>query len=418
MGYAAVGAASLLVPLYALAIGGGALLVGLLAAAAAFAGVPGALVWGWLVTRVRRRRPFVLVSLGATALALVTMPLLDSPWALLVANSVLWFAVSAAAPVLNLVMVDGHPESVWSGRIAHLQSVQGYGWVAGLLLGMGWTVAATGLLGDAAPRPLFALLAMLAALGLGVVRYWYPEPTTLSTIRFLNVYRRMARGRWGAGRYLLAIPYGPGRVYWALRSLRIGGVRRLSTAPLQRYLAAATLFSIGFAVFWAPMPAYLVAERYATVTVFGLFLAANLGSAVCYGPVGRLADQYDPRLLQTGALLARGILFILPAVLGTVALALPVLAGSFLLVGITWAVIAVTATGLVARLAPAPERGEALGLYAALASVGTGIGSVLGGWVAGTVGYVTTFALAGVVVVGGAALVALGHLTTMPNKSL
>lgn len=176
---------------------------------------------------------------------------------------------------------------------------------------------------------------MLATLSFGLVRYWYPEPTTLSATRFLNVYRRLPRNRWGAGRYLLAIPYGPGRVYWALRSLRAGDVRRLTAAPLQRYLVAATLFSIRFAVFWAPMPAYLVAEQYATATVFGLFLAVNLGSAVCYGPVGRLADQYDTRLLQTGALLARGILFAGPAVLGAVALAIPVLAGGFLLVGVT-----------------------------------------------------------------------------------
>lgn len=65
------------------------LLVGLLSAAAAFADVPGALVGGRLAARVQLRRPFVLVSLVATALVLVMMPLLDSPWALLVANSVL-----------------------------------------------------------------------------------------------------------------------------------------------------------------------------------------------------------------------------------------------------------------------------------------------------------------------------------------
>jgi MFS family permease len=58
VGYAAVGGASLLVPLYALELGGGPALVGLLAAAAAFAGVPGALLWSRLAERAdRRRRP-------------------------------------------------------------------------------------------------------------------------------------------------------------------------------------------------------------------------------------------------------------------------------------------------------------------------------------------------------------------------
>jgi hypothetical protein len=62
VGYAAVGGASLLVPLYALELGGGPALVGLLAAAAAFAGVPGALLW----SRDSRSGPIVAGGLLAT----------------------------------------------------------------------------------------------------------------------------------------------------------------------------------------------------------------------------------------------------------------------------------------------------------------------------------------------------------------
>ncbi|TVT96003.1 MFS transporter, partial [Haloferax volcanii] len=72
-------------------------------------------------------------------------------------------------------------------------------------------------------------------------------------------------------------------------------------------------------------------------------------------------------------------------------------------IGVTWAVIAVTATGLVTRLAPDRIRGEALGAYTALSSLGGGVGSVLGGLVADAAGYVAAFGLAGVVV--GCALV-------------
>jgi predicted MFS family arabinose efflux permease len=72
------------------------------------------------------------------------------------------------------------------------------------------------------------------------------------------------------------------------------------------------------------------------------------------------------------------------------------------LVGVTWAVISVTATGTVTRLSPAPIRGEALGLYAALAGFGGGVGAAIGGAVATVVGYFATFLAAGVVVVAGA----------------
>jgi predicted MFS family arabinose efflux permease len=52
LGYAAVGAASLLVPLYAIDLGAGAFVVSLIAATAALAGVPGAIIWGRLVTEL------------------------------------------------------------------------------------------------------------------------------------------------------------------------------------------------------------------------------------------------------------------------------------------------------------------------------------------------------------------------------
>lgn len=51
LGYGAVGAASLLVPLFAITLGADAFTVGVIAATAAFAGVPGALLWGWLVAK-------------------------------------------------------------------------------------------------------------------------------------------------------------------------------------------------------------------------------------------------------------------------------------------------------------------------------------------------------------------------------
>jgi MFS family permease len=52
LGYVAVGAASLLIPLYAISLGAGPFLVGVLAATAAFAAVPGALLWGYLADRI------------------------------------------------------------------------------------------------------------------------------------------------------------------------------------------------------------------------------------------------------------------------------------------------------------------------------------------------------------------------------
>lgn len=413
LGYGAVGTASLLVPLYALSLDASALLVGLIAATAAFAGVPGAILWGRLASRTRRRRPFVLVALGATAASLAVMPTLSSARLLLVANAVMWFVVSAAAPVLNLIVVEGVPTDQWESRFARLNGVQGYGWLGGLLLGAVWNALAPRFVGpDAAQRLLFFVVAATAALGLVVVRAWYPDEPTMSARRFERVYGRLRRTRpWGAGRYVRAVPFGPNRLYWSLKSLDAEGVRtRLSSpSPLQRYLVAVTLFFVGFSVFFGPLPAYLTAAGYSTDAIFLLFVLSSTGSALAYGYAGSLAASYDIRRLQSSALTTRAFAFPLVAIVSGVAASgvtgLAVVGVLFAVVGVTWAFIAVTATGLVSRLAPEEIRGEALGLYTALGGLGGGIGSTLGGVVADLSNYVVAFALAGALVLVSVALV-------------
>lgn len=397
VGYAAVGGASLLVPLYALALGGGPALVGVLGATAAFAGVPGAILWGGIAAGTRRRRPFLLVALGLVTVVLAAIPVVRSPWLLVLMNAALQFVVSAAAPVLNLVVVDGRPETEWEGAIGRLNAVQGYGWVAGLVVGTGWTAAAgrVGVEPLLAQRALFLVLAAASAAGFLLVRLGYPEPSTLPEDRFRRVYRRLSRTGWGSGRYLQTVSYDPPRIYWGLRTLRVERLGDTLDSPLRRYLLAAVCFSTGFAVFWGPMPAFLAGEGFTTGTVFLLFLVANVGSALTYDRVGALSGRLGSRRAQAGALAARVVLFPAVGLLGGLAVAGPLLAVAFCLIGLTWAIIAVTTTALVTRLAPAAGRAEALGLQTALVGVGTGAGSAVGGAAAGAVGYAATFAVAG-----------------------
>ncbi|MFC6614549.1 MFS transporter [Halopenitus salinus] len=412
-GYAAVGAASLSLPLRAIELGAGAFLVGLMASTAAFAGVPGAIAWGRLAARTGRRRPLILIALGSVAAVLAVVPLASSPWTLLVANAALWFVVSAAAPVLNLIAIEGVPDAEWDARIARLNAVQGYGWVAGLVVGTVWTAAATRLRpGASTQEPLFYLLAATAGLAFLATIRWYPAAPTTSMERFDRVFHRLERREWGAGRFIRSAPYGSTRLYWSVRewlNARRRGRRPASgfDRSLRRYLLAATLFSVGFAVFWGPMPAYLTQAGFATQTVFVAFLLANAASAVCYMPVGRLVGTYGPYRIQALALAGRVALFPGVAFVGVAfpAVSLAAIAPAFLLIGVTWAMIAVTATGIVTRLTAGDTRGYALGAYTALAGVGTGFGSAAGGALAAAVGYRIAFVWAGLVVAVGLVVV-------------
>ena len=412
LGYAAVGAASLLVPLYAIDLGAGAFLVSLIAATAAFAGVPGAILWGRLVARTRRRRPFILVALGASAGVFLVLPFLASPWTVLAANAALWFVVAAAAPVLNVVVVEGYEPSLWTQRFGLLNHYQGYGWLAGLVAGGVWSAVAGsqfGLPALAAKRLFFVGGAAATLAGVFVVFLRYPEAATMSEQRFRRLSRRFRAGNGGAERATRAVPFGPARIYWALREVRLGRgslsrLRGRFSARLLRYLLAATVFFAGFSAFFGPLPAYLVDAGYATDEVFVLFILSSAASAAAYARAGTAAAAFDPFRLQVGALLFRAGAFPIVAITGA-AIAPPagllVVGALFLALGASWAVIAVTATGLVSELATETIRAEALGIYTAIASFGGGIGSVLGGAIADAVGYLPAFGVAGGCVVVG-----------------
>ena len=410
LGYASIGAASLLLPLYAIELGADALLVGLMASTAAFAGIPGALAWGKLAGRTDRRRIFVCVALGSTAAVLAVVPLLDAPWHLLVANAAVWFFVAAAAPVLTLIVVDGAPASGWERRIGLLNHYQGYGWLLGLVAGAIWTgVTAPLVVTVTAQRLFFVLMALGAVVALALTLRWFPERQTLSSDRFRRLSRRIGRVGWGAGSYVRTVPFGPTRVYWALTAFDL---RRLPSrvgtrSPLWGYLGAATLFFVGFSIFFGPLPAYLAGIGLGSDAIFVVFVCSSAGSAVCFARVGRVAERVNPLSLQSGSLVVRALAFPLVAVVGVVTIA-PVSTAAIgllvFLVGVTWAVIAVTATGMVTRLAPVTRRGDALGAYAAVGSLGGGVGSALGGWLATVFGFTYAFVVAAVVVLLGAGL--------------
>ena len=228
-------------------------------------------------------------------------------------------------------------------------------------------------------------------------------------LRYLLVLSRPRFWLYLAGPVAVGVTYGIGDV---------SGLFTPTTVALAAYFLGVVLFFTGFAAFFAPLPLFLTdIGGFSSDMVFGLYLLSSLGSAAFYTAAGRLSSRIDLRLLQTSALAVRAVAMPLVAVVG-VALATTLLgavltAVLFVFIGVSWAVIAVTAGTIVTRIAPAQLRGEALGVYAALSALAGGIGSIGGGAVATRFGFTAAFASAGVVIVAGGALVlALRALST------
>ena len=403
----AFGGASLVVPLYVVELGGGAVVLGVLFSTASFVGVPGALVFGNLADKTGKRRPFVLGALAVATVTTAVIPIVESVPLVIAANALLWLGFAAAGPVLTLLAVAGEPEDRWTAVIARLNEYQGIGWAAGLGLGFAVT-AGVSLRYDpvTAQRAFLFVCAASAAAGLALAaRALPPDSGTASEPSPARLRRRVRE----AARFNVrgaAFPFTLAR--FDPRGLHPRVLVERFSPTLAAYFAAVLVVFTGFGVFFAPLPAYLSEVGFGASETFALYFALNAAAAAFFGRAGRLSEAYGVYEVHAGALLGRSIALPTVAVVGVAGggtlLALGATGVVFAAIGVTWAAIAVTAAALVTRLAPPAIRGEALGAYGALVAVGGGIGGIAGGWLA-SFGYPLTFTAAGGTVALGAGIV-------------
>ncbi len=406
-GFAAVafGGASLLVPLYVVELGGDALALGLLFASSSLVGVPGALVCGNLADRTGRRRVFVLAAMVLTTLAMAVIPFFSHLGLVIVANAMLWLGFAAAVPVLTLLVVTDEPPARWSSLIARLNKIQGLGWATGL--GVGFLVVAGGtrvLSTVTAQRAFFVVCALSAAVGLVLARRTLPPDPPPAAEPARN---RLFRASRAAGRFNVrgaGFPFTPSR--FDPRQLRPRRLVDRFSVPLGAYFLVVFLFFTGFGTFFAPLPAYLDYVGYTTGEIFAAYFVLNVGAAAFYGVAAALIARVGLFRAHAGGLTVRAVALPTVTFVGLFLVGWMTFVGVLgvmLLIGLTWAVIVVTAGTIVSTLTPPVVRGEALGMYGALGAIGGGIGGLLGGRIA-----VGSFATSFLVAAGLVLVAAIG----------
>ncbi len=149
----------------------------------------------------------------------------------------------------------------------------------------------------------------------------------------------------------------------------------------------------------ATLPVYVlqVGGREAQVgLIVGLFSAT---AVLLRLPLGRASDERRKRpilLVGAGVLAASGLLYLL-------ATNVKLLAGLRVMHGAGWALFGTTISALVAEIAPASRRGEAMGYYGMAANLAMAVGPALGVLLMNRLSFTALFVAA-----AGMALVALG----------
>ena len=99
------GATSTLIPLFAYALGGSLLTVGIIAAATSLASVPAFILWGSLSDRTARRKIFLLIGFLGSGLALFAMALCGTMSQFYLANLLAGFLGAASGPAGTVLLI-------------------------------------------------------------------------------------------------------------------------------------------------------------------------------------------------------------------------------------------------------------------------------------------------------------------------
>jgi MFS family permease len=402
------GATSALIPLYTVAIGGNLATVGIIAAATSIASVPAFILWGGLSDRLERRKLFLLIGFLGTAVSFFAMALSPTLPAFYLANLLIGFLGAASAPVGVVLVMETAEEQAWPARLAFLSRLTGVGWIAGLSVGVVWLILGPAFVGSvSAMRGLFVIGGALALASAILAALWLREPAAHVRRHEMHLAEFAMR--------IERLKFLPFRVlHYFDPHTHLSKPSKLS-GPLKIYLVSVFLLFSGFTAFYGFFPILLQsAYGFSNPEIFSVYIASQVASASAYGAVGRWVSIRGSRLTQLYAVLGRSALFPAFLALGAFQMPLPVLIavclGLHAGVGLCWAVINVSGSTLVSRLARSDARAAAFGAFNAVQGFGSILGPLLGGFLAEFYGYVVAMGAVLVFVLAGAGILAARHI--------
>jgi len=389
------GSTSPMIPLFVTeALKGTVAQVGLVSAITSVASVPANIFWGSLSDTTKKRKVYVLIGFFGLALALFLMGISMDMGTYYFANFVLGALTAAAAPVGTVLVLESFAKEEWAKRLGDFSKVTGIGWVAGLILGTIWLQLANG--DDAmvmAMRGLFILASALCMVSVVLAIKWVPEPSKKIERKDLNEVSMARFIHFERGRYA------PMKV---LHIITIG-TRNMNAINFPRnlkiYYIVVMLAFTGFLTFYVGFPIYLSQKLGLSVSeVFIVYVASSITSAFTYALAGRWISDAGGKKVQMLAFGGRIVLFPFVAVIGMFDLALVplliVLCVLHALIGFCWANLSVAGNTLVSNMAFDEHRTESLGAYNSIQGIGAIVGSLIGGFVANSFGYLPTFLVA------------------------
>ncbi len=375
---------------------------------------------GTVADRYRAHRAVAVGCAAAIAVSLWLFPLAAPAWQLVLALAD-GAGFAGAVTVANLLIVERRPRAEWNPRLGVLEAALSVGqgaalffsaWLATLSARDGLFLAA---IVPAAAIPLAAILVPRVAgdsRSAGQRTQPAGSDSPAATVPVVKHHRLAFAGlvgEWG--------PASPARAHYLAHRRPFSGLAALR-GPFGWLLAAWIPAYAGTAVIFALYPvlfqhAFGVAPSSSSLA----FAVIVLVSLPLFPVAAATCQRRGPARAMAGALAARVVLLAALATLASVSRVPAVLPlAAFAGIMFAWSFLSVASPGLTGQLLPGAE-GDAQGLLNASSGTAGLIGSVLGGTVAGHLGYPAALALGAGATALGLAIFAVTTLRRRPAPS-
>jgi DHA1 family tetracycline resistance protein-like MFS transporter len=351
---------------------------------------------GTLADRFRAHRRLTVVCAAVAAVSLWLFPLAGPAWQLLLALAD-GAGFAGAVTIANLLIVERRPKAEWNSRLGFLEAVLSVGQGAALLLAayLATLSARDGLLlGAIVPAAAIPLAAVLIPRVAGrPVPGAHPPSAAVPPAYQHRLASIGLVGEWG--------PASPSRAHHLAHRRPFSGLAVLA-GPFGWMLAAWIPAYAGTAVIFALYPvlfqqAFGVAPSSSSIA----FAVIVFVSLPLFPVAAAVSQRRGPAVAMAGALAARVVLLGVLAALAAAGHPPAVLPfAAFAGIMFAWSFLSVASPGLTGQLVPDAE-GDAQGLLNASSGTAGLLGSVIGGVLAGHLGYPAALAF-------GAAATALG----------
>jgi MFS family permease len=382
----AYGLLSVFIPLYIATsitsggLGGHLVDIGIIIGLAVFCTIPASYFWGWICDKIRHYKPFILLSFLSSALILLlfTLPFAQN----IVVFSALYILMNilhnAHESSKNVLISENYSHNQWGRAHSLYKGLNEIGLIIGLAIGF-LTFTATQNFG------VNTTYAFYICSGLSFTAFLFTLLFVADPI--MNFERRIVRME-------RTLDYTQ-RGFQTVSKMWHGDMDT-SNFRQTRFLGfglAILFFSLATAVFFTPLPIFFTGYLGLDPgSVFIVYVLASIGAISGYFINRNRTFGGDAKKRISRMILLRGLIIFL--IVGVVGLSFyPLVMAGVMLIGLGFAFAVYTILMLCNAMALVPE--GKTGIIDVLAGLGAGSGAFLGPFLAGIIGYLPAFLIAG-----------------------